>query len=215
MRALSELRPPLTPPCKGGEAKGMKKINLAIFASTKGTDLQAIIDAKKSGSLDKVSLKFVLSDKKDSGALEKARNGGIKDIFLDPKGKKRKEYDRECLRICKENNVDLILLIGYMRIISSVLIESYKNRIINIHPSLLPKYPGMDLDVHKAVLEAGEKETGCTLYFIDEGVDTGRIISQERVAILHGDTPKSLKKRVQEKEQEVILKGLSMLSGKL
>jgi len=168
---------------------------------------------RKKGSLDKVSLKFVLSDKKDSGALEKARNGGIEDIFLDAKGKSRGEYDQECLKICRKYAVDLVLLIGYMRIISQVLIKPYKNRIINIHPSLLPKYPGMDLDVHKAVLEAGEKETGCTLYFIDEGVDTGKIILQKKVTIEPGDTPESLKKRVQAKEQEVILKGLKIFSG--
>jgi len=190
----------------------MKKINLAVFASTKGTDLQAIIDAKSSGGLDFVDLKFVLSDKQNSGALEKARKAEIKDVYLDPKGKKREEYDRECLAICTENNVDLILLIGYMRIISPVLIRAYNNRIINIHPSLLPKYPGMDIDVHKAVLAAGEKETGCTLHFVDSGVDTGEIILQEKVLVEEGETPESLKKKVQAKEQEVILKGLKMIT---
>jgi len=114
-------------------------MNLAIFASTRGTDLQAVVDAKKSGELDFIDIKFVMSDKHDSGALKKARNAGIKDIYLASKGKKRREFDAECLKLCQDNNVDYILLIGYMRIISEVLIDEYKDRIINIHPSLLPE----------------------------------------------------------------------------
>ena len=171
-----------------------------------------MLDAKAKGDLKFIDLKFVLSDKKDSGALQKARSAGIKDIFLDPKGKSKSEYDAHCLALCRQHKIDYILLIGYMRIISFVMIEPYKNRILNIHPSLLPKYPGMDLDVHKAVLEAKEKETGCTLHFVDEGVDTGKIFMQEKVVIAPDDTPETLKKKVQVKEQEVILKALKMLS---
>ncbi len=194
----------------------MNKINLAVFASTRGTDLQPIIDGVEGGSLDFVDLKFVLSNKQDCFALERAKQAGIKIIFIDAKGKTREEYDEECLRVCQEHGVDLILLIGYMRIITGVLVQPYKNRIMNIHPSLLPKYPGMDLDVHQAVLDAGEKETGCTLHFIDEGVDTGPIILQKKVAITVGETPESLKTKVQAKEQEVILKGLETFAqGKI
>src|SRR3989338_7672007 len=152
-------------------------MNLAVFASTKGTDLQAILIAKAKSDLKFIDLKFVLSDKKDSGSLQKARSAGIKDIFLDPKGKSKSEYDAHCLALCRQHKIDYILL----------------------------KYPGMDLDVHKAVLEAKEKETGCTLHFVDEGVDTGKIFMQEKVVIAPDDTPETLKKKVQVKEQEVIL----------
>jgi phosphoribosylglycinamide formyltransferase-1 len=183
-------------------------LNLAIFGSTKGTDLQAVIDAIKSGELIGVDLKFVLSNKLDSYILERARQAGFKTIFLDPKGRTREVYDAECLRLCQEYHVDLILFIGYMRLVTKTLIEPYRNRILNIHPSLLPKYPGMDLDVHKAVLDAGEKETGCTLHFVDEGTDTGPIFVQRRLAINPDDTPEALKERVQKLEQDVIIEGI-------
>lgn len=183
-------------------------MNLAVFASTRGTDLQAIIDAIKSGQLQNVDLKFVLSNKQDAYILERARQAGFKTIFLDPKGKTREEYDAECLWHCQEHHIDLILFIGYMRLVTKTLIEPYRNRILNIHPSLLPKYPGMDLDVHKAVLDAGEKETGCTLHFVDEGTDTGPIFIQRKLTINPGETPESLKERVQKLEQEVILEGI-------
>lgn len=183
-------------------------INLAVFASTKGTDLQAVIDEIKAGRLPEVNLKFVLSNKKDSYALERARNAGFKTVFLDPKGKTREQYDEECLKLCQSENIDLIFLTGYMRIISPVLIRGYHKKIMNIHPSLLPKYPGMDLNVHRAVLENKESETGCTLHFVDEGMDTGEIIMQEKVKIEAGETVESLKAKVQAKEQEVIIKFL-------
>lgn len=190
-------------------------INLAVFASTKGTDLQAIIDAIKSGELSGVELKFVLSNKKDCYALERARLAGYKTIFIDPKGKTREEYDQECLKVCQEYQIDLIIMIGYMRIVTKVLVESYKNRIMNIHPSLLPKYPGMDLDVHREVLKNQEKETGCTLHWVTEELDAGPIIIQEKVPIAQGETPESLKVKVQAKEQEVILRGIKMFRDKL
>lgn len=187
----------------------MKKINLAVFASTKGTNLQAIIDGIRDGSLDFVDLKFVLSNKKNCYALERAHRAGLKTFFIDSNGKTREEFDEECLQICQENEIDLILLIGYMRIITPLLISKYKNKIMNIHPSLLPKYPGMDLDVHQEVLQNNEKESGCTLHFIDIGVDTGPIILQAKVKVDKDETPESLKTKVQAKEQEVIIAGLN------
>jgi phosphoribosylglycinamide formyltransferase-1 len=191
----------------------MKRINLAIFASTRGTDLQAVIDGISRGDLNFIDLKFVLSNKENCFALQRAQKAGVKTFFINPKGKTREEFDRECLGICQEQNIDLILLIGYMRIITPVLLRPFRNRIMNIHPSLLPKYPGMDLDVHQAVLDAGEKETGCTLHFIDEGVDTGPVILQEKVKIGEEETVESLKEKVQSKEQEIIISGLEMFAA--
>ena len=190
------------------------KINLTVFASTRGTDLQAIIDARQKGELRDVDLKFVLSDKKECYALERAKQAGIKTVFINPQGKTREEFDAECLKICQAENIDLIVLIGYMRIITKVLIEPYQDKIVNIHPSLLPKYPGMDLDVHKEVLKNQEKETGCTLHFVTEDLDAGPVILQEKVIIAENETPESLKAKVQEKEKEVILKGIRMFADR-
>ncbi len=187
-------------------------VGVAVFASTRGTDLQAVLDAIRAGKLPGLNLQFVLSNKADAYALERARAAGVKTIFLNPKGKSREEYDHECLAICKEHNIDTILLIGYMRIISPAFIEAYRNKILNIHPSLLPKYPGMDLDVHSAVLAAGEKETGCTLHIVDESLDGGAIIAQAKVLISPDDTPESLKAKVQKKEQKIILETLRELT---
>ena len=190
------------------------KINLTVFASTRGTDLQAIIDAQKSGEMPDAELKFALSDKKECYALERSRQAGIKTVFINPQGKTREECDAECLKICQAENIDLIVLIGYMRIITKVLIEPYQDKIVNIHPSLLPKYPGMDLDVHKEVLKNQEKETGCTLHFVTEDLDAGPVILQEKVIIAENETPESLKAKVQEKEKEVILKGIRMFADR-
>ena len=188
------------------------KINIAVFASTKGSDLQAIINAQKAGELGQAELKFVLSDKKDCYALERAKQGGIKTYFIDPTGKSREEFDEECLKVCQAEQIDYIFLIGYMRIISQVLIQPYQNKIINIHPSLLPKYGGgMDLNVHEEVLKNKEKETGCTLHYVSEKVDEGEIILKEKVSIEPGETPESLKTKVQQKEQELILRYLKSL----
>jgi len=185
-------------------------INLAVFASTKGTDLQAIIEAINSGRLTGVDLKFVLSNKADCYALKRSKQAGIKTFFIDPTGKSREEFDRECLNVCQQHQIDLIVLIGYMRIVTKVLVEPYKNRIMNIHPSLLPKYPGMDLDVHREVLKNKEKETGCTLHWVTEELDAGPIILQEKVIIEEGETPELLKEKVQAREKEIIVKGIEM-----
>ena len=187
----------------------MSKINLAVFASTQGTDLQAIIDAIEAGSLKEVDLKFVLSNKKDCYALQRAKDHGFRVVFVDPAGKTREEYDKECLRYLKMEKIDLVLLLGYMRIISDIFVNAYRNKIMNIHPSLLPKYAGgMNRDIHAEVLKNKEKESGCTLFFIDGGVDTGQIISQAKIKINKGETVESLKQRVQEQEKILILRAI-------
>jgi len=191
-------------------------MNLAVFVSTRGTDLQAIIDALKNGLLTGVDLKFVLSNKSDCYGLDRARKAGFKTVYINGQGKKREEFDLECLGVCQEHSIDLIVLIGYMRIMSKVIVEPYYKRIMNIHPSLLPKYPGMDLDVHQAVLSNNEKESGCTLHWVTSDLDAGPIIRQEKVLIEPKETVETLKEKVQLKEQEVILKGIKLFrDGKL
>ena len=191
-------------------------LHIGILASTKGTDMQAVIDAINSKKLNAV-ISVVVSNKEDAYALERAKNNNIKAVFLEPKGKDREQYDKEIAKVLEQNNVDLILLIGYMRFLSPWFVNKYKNKIMNIHPSLLPKYAGgMDRDVHAEVLKNNEKVTGATLHFVDEGADTGPIILQKEVKIEKNETINSLKEKVQNAEQEIIVKAIDLCSrGKI
>ncbi|MEZ4086800.1 MAG: phosphoribosylglycinamide formyltransferase [Candidatus Gracilibacteria bacterium] len=179
---------------------------IGVLASTKGTDLQAIIDEIADGAMPGVEIAIVLSNKENAYALERARIQEIKAFFVDPQGKSRAEYDQELAQILKDHEVDLVCLIGYMRVLSPEFVRQFPNRIINVHPALMPKFSGPGFygqNVHKAVLDAGEKETGCTIHIVDEGVDTGPIIAQEKVTVEPGDTPESLKEKVQELEKKL------------
>ncbi|MBS3131958.1 phosphoribosylglycinamide formyltransferase [Candidatus Woesearchaeota archaeon] len=199
-------------------------MRLAVLASTKATDMQAIIDAINDRKLD-AEISIVISDKKDAYALERAKNHGIKAVFIDygkfgyikDKEQRREAFDREIAKALDKEKVDLILLIGYMKFLSKWFTQQYKNKIMNIHPSLLPKFAGgMDKDVHRAVLDAGERVTGCTLHFVDESPDGGPIILQKEVRISLSDDAQSLKEKVQKAEQEIILKGIRLFAqGKL
>lgn len=188
---------------------------VAILSSTRGTNFQSLIDAKKSGIIkDNVELSCLISNKLDCGAIDKAEAVGIPAYFIDPKEKKtREEFDEAVVKILESHDVDLIVLGGYMRIISAPMVEKYRNRIINIHPSLLPKFGGgMDLDVHQAVIDAKEKETGMTIHFVDENVDSGKIVLQKSCKVLPDDTSDNLKGRVQDLEKEWYPKVVQMFA---
>ena len=151
-------------------------LKLAILASTKATDMQAVIDAIEQKRLN-AAISIVISNKADAYALERAKKHNINAVFIEPKGKDKETYDKEISKVLDDNKIDLILLIGYMRYLSPWFVNKYRWRVMNIHPGLLPKFAGgMDKNVHQAVLDAGEKVTGCTLHFVDEGADTGPII---------------------------------------
>ena len=185
-------------------------LRLGVLASTKATDLQAVIDAISSKKLN-AKISVVISNKKEAYALERARNHNIKSVFIDSKGRDREQYDQDIAKILDENKVELILLIGYMKFLSPWFVNKYKNRIMNIHPSLLPKYAGgMDKDVHAEVLKNKEKFTGATLHFVDEGADTGPIIMQKKVSIDKDETIDSLKEKVQKAEQEMLIKAIDL-----
>lgn len=178
---------------------------IAVLASTKGTDLQAIIDEMKAEKMPGINLAAVLSNKKDCYALMRAKEQGFKTFFIDPKNKTPQEFDEEMTQILTQEKVDLVVLVGYMRILTSTFVRKFKNRIINVHPALIPKFCGKDFfgkSVHEAVLKAGEKETGMTIHYVDEGVDTGRIILQKKCAIEPQDTPETLKEKVQALEKK-------------
>jgi len=171
--------------------------------------MEAILKAIRNGRL-KAEIVCVISNRKDAYALERARQNGIEAIFIDPKGKDPVQYDMEIASELEKRKVDLVLLIGYNKYLSPQFINKFRNRIMNIHPSLLPAFPGWDMNVHKAVLEYGVKVTGCTLHFVDEKMDAGPIIIQKVVEVKEDDTEETLKRRVQEAEGEALVEGIEL-----
>ena len=192
-------------------------LKLGILSSTKGTDMQSIIDAISSKKLN-AQISIVISNKKDAFALERAKKHNINTVFLDPMGyeandmeKSRENYDKKVAEILEKNDVELVLLIGYMRYMSKWFVDKFRNKVMNIHPSLLPKYAGgMNKKVHEEVLKNKEKVSGATLFFVNEGADTGPIIFQKEVKISKDETVDSLKGKVQKAEQEIILKAIEL-----
>jgi len=178
---------------------------IAVLASTRGTDLQAIIDELKAKKMPGIELAVVLSDQQNCYALQRAKDQGFDAIFIDPKGKKRETFDQEMIKILDSKCVDLIVLVGFMRFLSPIFVEHYPNRIINVHPSLLPKYGGKgacDKNVHETVLANGDKVTGMTIHFVDNGCDTGPIIQQAECVVDPADTADTLKEKVQTLEKK-------------
>jgi phosphoribosylglycinamide formyltransferase-1 len=195
----------------GRGARG-EKVRVGVLASGRGSNLQAIIDAIEAGRLD-AEIVLVLSNKRDAVALERARKHGLADIFLDPKPfagqpDSREAYDRAVLDMLRKHDVELVLLAGYMKIVTSVLVKAYENRMMNIHPSLLPSFPG--LDAQKKALEHGVKISGCTVHFVTEGVDEGPIIVQAAVPVLEGDTPETLAARILDEEHKSYPKAVQL-----
>lgn len=178
---------------------------IAILASTKGTDLQAIIDEIKSGKMPGIELAIVASNKQNCYALQRAKEQGYKTISIDPQNKSREEFDEKMAEILEKEKIDLIVLVGFMRILSSNFVKKFPKKIINVHPALIPKFCGPKYygkNVHEAVLKAKEKETGMTIHYVDEGVDTGKIILQKTCPVTPTDTPESLKDKVQSLEKK-------------
>lgn len=191
-------------------------IKLAVLGSTKGSTLQYIIDAIEQEELD-ASIEVVISNKENPYILERARKYGIEAIYLQQLGKTRKEFDIEVMKILERKGIELVLLIGYMRYLSTEFVEKWRYKIMNVHPSLLPKFAGgMDLNVHKAVIDAGEKESGMTIHFVDEGPDTGPIILQKSCTIEPDDTPETLKQKIQLLEGEGFIEAIKFFQdGKI
>lgn len=192
------------------------KLRIGILISGRGSNMEAIIRGCKEGKING-KVVIVISDNPTARGLEIARNYGVKAVYIYPgkyKTKLDEEREWEYVKVLKKHCVDIVVMAGFMRVIKTPLLSSFKNRIINIHPSLLPKYPG--LETHKRVLEAGEQEHGCTVHFANEIVDGGKIIMQAKVKILPGDTPESLAKRVLQREHKILVKTLSLIAdGKI
>ena len=192
-----------------------KKTRIAVFISGSGSNLQSIIDNIENGNLN-CEISYVVADRECFG-LERAEKHGIKSIMLDKKLFGNKLSDE--ISAILENDIektDYIVLAGYLSILSENFINKWNRKIINIHPSLLPKFGGKGMygmNVHRAVIEAKETESGCTIHFVDTGVDTGEIILQIKVPVLSDDTPEILQKRVLEKEHILLIEGIKKLLG--
>ena len=189
-------------------------LRVAVLASGRGSNLQAVIDAVEAGQVE-ASIVAVISNKREAAALERARTHGLPDLFVDPKpfaGRpdSREAYDRALLEILEQHNVELVLLAGYMKIVTAVLVDAYANRMMNIHPSLLPSFPG--LEVQKKAIEWGCKLAGCTVHFVTEGVDEGPIILQAAVPILDGDTPDTLAARILVQEHKIYPRAVQLFA---
>ena len=188
-------------------------MNIAVFVSGSGTNLQAIVDMVKRGYI-KAKIALVVSDNKEAYALNRAQKAGIETLVLDPEDfKSREEFDKEIIRNLKKHDVELIALAGYMRLLTPYFIKEYRNRILNVHPALLPSFKGKN--GVKDALDYGVKFSGCTVHFVDDSVDSGPIITQAAVPILDNDTPDTLAARILKEEHRIYTEAINLvLSGK-
>lgn len=193
-------------------------LNIAVFVSGGGTNLQAIIDKIETGIITNTKIGLVVSNKQDTYALERARKHNIPTKVLSQKEYINKEdYCKDLISLLEDNNIDLIVLAGYLAIVPREVIEKYPNRIINIHPSLIPAFSGKGyygLKVHQGVLDRGCKITGATVHFVDEGTDTGPIILQKAVDVEDEDTPQTLQERVMKQaEWEILPQAIDLIAN--
>ena len=186
-------------------------IKLGVIGSTNGTDLQAVLDAIAYGELvAKVSV--VISNNEKAHILDRAKNHDIPAVFIPHSGKTREEFDNQMTAVLKKNQIDLILLIGFMRILSSEFCLEWQDRLLNVHPSLLPKYGGrVDTSVHEEVLKNGDAVTGCTIHFVTEDVDGGPILIQKKCDVVQNDTIDSLKTKVQALEGRAFIEAIQLI----
>lgn len=207
------------------------KVKVAVLVSGGGTNLQALIDYEKANENCPYNIVCVLSDHKDAYALERAKNASIETHIVSPyavmgaenakaatREEKRIRVSDKVLELCRQYGVELIVQAGWLTVLSGAIISEYKDRIINLHPALLPKFGGVGMwghHVHEAVLAAGEKESGCTVHIADGGCDTGRILVQKSVPVMPGDTVDTLYARIAPKEKEALIEGVIMLSKEL
>lgn len=185
-----------------------RKVNIAVLVSGGGTNLQALIDAQKSGIIHSGEIKLVVSNNPNAYALERAKSASIKTAVVEKKKLSQEVFEEKLLSLLSENGIDLIVLAGFMCILTKNFTDCYENRIINVHPSLIPSFCGKGfygLKVHEAALNYGVKVTGATVHFVNEIPDGGKIIMQKAVYIEENDTPETLQKRVMENAEWIIL----------
>jgi len=188
-------------------------IKLGVLGSTNGTDLQTILDSIASGELNG-EVSVVLSNRKNAYILERAKNYNVPAFFLSHKEKSREKFDAEMTAILKEHAVDLVLLIGFMRILSAKFCQEWHDRLLNVHPSLLPKYAGgMDTNVHQDVIINGDTESGCTIHFVTDEVDEGPILIQKKCNVEPDETVDTLKTKVQKLEGMAFIEAIQLIQN--
>jgi len=187
--------------------------NLGILLSGRGSNFIAIADSIDAGRIADARIALVISNREEAPGIAAARQLGIKALVIPSKGRKREEHDREIVAALKQHSVDLVCLAGYMRLLSPFFVAKYPNRILNIHPSLLPSFPG--LESQRQALEYGVKFAGCTVHFVDENLDAGPIILQATVAVLDEDTEASLSEKILKEEHRIYSEAVKIvLEGK-
>ena len=188
------------------------RLRVGVLGSTRGTALKGVLDAIAAGTLD-VDLRIVISDKPTAPILDRAKLYKVPSLFIDPTGLTREQYDNRVSEALREARVQLVLLVGYMRILSPHFVAEWSGRLLNVHPSLLPAFAGlMNRKVHEGVLSAGVPETGCTIHQVTEEVDGGPIVLQKKCPVLPDDTVEALKDRVQALEQAAFVEVLQSWS---
>ena len=185
----------------------MKRI--AILISGRGSNMLALSDAVRDGIIPNAEIVVVISDKSSAPGLALAKERGIETLAIERRGRNREEHEREIIAALREYRVDLVCLAGYMRLLSPCFIDAFRGRILNIHPSLLPAFPG--LDAQRQALEDGAKVSGCTVHFVDETLDGGPIIAQRAVPVMEGDTVESLSARILEQEHKLYPDAVAMV----
>lgn len=188
-------------------------MKIGLLISGRGSNMTALVDAIKSGEIPHSEAAVVISDKPAAPGLAKARDRGVETVVVERKGRTREEHDAEIISELKKRGVELVCLAGYMRLLSPEFVHAFPDRIINIHPSLLPAFPG--LDAQGQAFDAGVKVTGCTVHFVDELLDHGKIIMQRSVNVLPGDTAETLRSRLLEEEHRLYVESLRQLVKEL
>ena len=187
-------------------------VRLGILISGRGSNMLALADAVSEGRIPGAEIAVVISDKSDARGLTLAAKRGLSTLAIERRGRTRLEHDRETIAALQEHGVELVCLAGYMRLLSTEFIEAYRYRILNIHPSLLPSFPG--LDAQRQAIEHGVKWTGCTVHFVDETLDGGPIIIQRVVPIHDDDTPETLSARILVEEHQAYTAAVALVAGK-
>ena len=205
-------------------------VNVAVLVSGGGTNLQALIDYEKSNADCPYHIALVVSSTKNAYAIERAGAAGIKCEIKSPvsvMGEKAKSATRDekrlatsnaILELCRTNGIDAIILAGYLSVLGGEILETYRDKIINLHPALLPKFGGVGMwghNVHEAVLAAGEKESGCTVHIVDSGCDAGKLLVQKKIPVLPGDTPDTLYARIAPEEHSAMVEGACILAERV
>ena len=188
-------------------------IRLGVLGSTRGTDLEAILSAINNKKLA-AEVSVVISNRENAYILTRAKNHNVPSLFISHKNKSREEFDKNVTTILKQYNVELVLLIGFMRILSAEFCQAWRDRVLNVHPSLLPKYAGgMDMNVYEEVLKNGDHETGCTIHFVTETVDGGPVLVQKRCTVETNETMATLKLKVQALEGGAFIEAIQLIQN--